>query len=219
MTLPNVQMLSGGRRSWPDAPLITVDLDGVLCEPPFGWNVTAHGSSPAPTLERPSGRLQRWLWPAESMRYLGRRCMPGAESFLNRLAPHYRLIVVTARGRPSAGRTRGWLRRNRLWQHLDGLVFRARPDERSYAFKAAAIAELRPSYHVDDDGRTAITIVERTGRPVVLVAWQSNAGTYPKGIIRLPDLAAAATFLLKEAGLFPSASPRTGSASTMTNDT
>jgi uncharacterized HAD superfamily protein len=197
MTATQLRVLSGGRRGDPDRPLITVDMDGVLCEPPLGMNLTVHGPAPPSAHARPPGRVQRWLWRTETVRYAGRRCMPGAPAFLRALAPQHRLYLLTARGRPSALRTRAWLERNGLWHFLDGLVFRERPETPSWAFKAASVGALQPSWHVDDDGRTALHVVRETGRPVVLVAWPRNAGEYPSGIVRVPDLAAAAEFLVR----------------------
>src|SRR5687767_2765920 len=95
MTNERVRMLRGGsvateRR----AAMVTIDMDGVLSEPLLGMNVTARGPVSPPEGAHAPSRLKGWLWPAESVRYFGRRSMPGAEAFLRELAPHYRLVLV-----------------------------------------------------------------------------------------------------------------------------
>jgi hypothetical protein len=185
----------GGRTGDPALPLVTVDLDGVLAVPLFGWNLTAHRPA-MPDGAPPRGRmLKGWLWPAETVRYVGRGVMPGARAFLHACAPWYRLVLLSARGRPSLAWTRRWLRRAGLLPYLDGIALRADPHQPSYAFKAAAVAALDAAYHVDDDGRTAVYVHRHTGRPVLLIDWPRNAGACPPGIDRVPDLAAAAAFL------------------------
>ena len=198
MTATDLRILRGGATADPALPLITVDMDGVLSEPLFGWNPTAHGPVSPPDVVPAPNRMQRWLWPAERVRYVGRRSMPGAPAFLAALAPHFRLLLLTARGRPSATHSRGWLKRKGLWRYLDGLVFRAGPLIPSYAFKADAVGQLAPAWHVDDDGRTAVHVAAQTHRPVVLIAWPGNVGQYPEGVFRVADLGAAARFLLSE---------------------
>jgi len=117
--------LSGDRRDDAGLPLVTVDLDGVLCEPPLGLNLTTHGAVMSEDKRTRVGWLKRCVWRTEPIRYYGRRRMRGADAFLRQLAPHCRLYLVTARGVPSARHTRGWLKHNGLWRYLDGLVFRA----------------------------------------------------------------------------------------------
>jgi hypothetical protein len=212
MTDAEPRILPGGRRPDTSLPLVTVDMDGVLCQPLFGWNATAHGPVAAPESVPPLGRRQRWLWLTETVRYLGRRRMPGADGFLRALAPHYRLILVTARGQPWAHRAEGWLERNRMWESLAGLVFREGPEQPPYAFKAAVVGALAPAWHVDDDGRTALEVWRKASRPVILIAWPQNAGLYPSGVIRVEGLAGAARYLLREAGAVSQSSSSPGRA-------
>jgi hypothetical protein len=198
MVFAEPRVLTGGRRGQPGLPLVTVDLDGVLCEPPLGFNLTTHGAVMSEDKPKPAGRLKRWAWRTEAIRYFGRRRMPGADTFLRRLAPHCRLYLLTARGLPSARHTRGWLEHNGLWRFLDGLVFRVGPELPPYTFKAEAVAALQPVWHIDDDGRTAMHIASRSGRPVVLIGWPGNEGTYPEGIVRVAGLAEGASYLLRQ---------------------
>jgi hypothetical protein len=198
MAFAEPRILAGGRRGDSRLPLVTVDLDGVLCEPPLGLNLTTHGAVMSEDKPAPMGRLKRWTWRTESVRYYGRRRMPGAEDFLRTLAPHFRMYLVTARGLPSARHTRGWLKHNRLWGYLDGLVFRAGPEMPPYQFKAETVAMLQPAWHVDDDGRTAMHVASRGGRPVLLIGWPGNEGTYPDRIVRVPSLADGAAYLLRQ---------------------
>jgi uncharacterized HAD superfamily protein len=198
MVTTEPRILTGGKRGDPNLPLITVDLDGVLCEPPLGFNLTARGPVMAADVTRPLGRFKRWMWRTEPLRYYGRRRMAGADAFLRDLSPHFRLYLVTARGRAAALHTRAWLERNGLWRYLDGLVFRAGPEMPPHAFKAETIAAFQPAWHVDDDGRTAMHVADRSGRPVLLIAWPRNVGTYPERIVRVPSLADGAAFLLRQ---------------------
>jgi hypothetical protein len=185
----------GGRISDPTLPLVTVDLDGVLALPPFGWNLTAHRPVMPGGASTRGSRLKRWLWPGEAVRYAGRAVMPGARAFLDACAPYYRLVLLSARGRPSLAWTRRWLGNAGLLPYLDGIALRADPRQPSYAFKAEAVAALGAAYHVDDDGHTAVYIHHHTGCPVVLITWPGNAGVCPPGVERVPNLAAAAAWL------------------------
>jgi hypothetical protein len=191
----SITVAPGGRQADPSLPLVTVDLDGVLAAPPLGLNLTARGPAPPDEAGARVGRLRRWLWPAEAVRYIGRWPMPGARAFLAACAPHLRLVVVSARGTPSLACTRRWLRGAGLLPYLDGIALRSDPHQPSYAFKAEAVAALDAIRHVDDDGRTAVYVHRHTGRPVVLIAWRQNVGVYPPGIERVPNLKAAAALL------------------------
>lgn len=195
MTEATTEVLPAGRRGDAALSLITVDMDGVLCEPPLGRNITAHGPIAPPEVLPPPSRMKRLLWYTEPVRYIGRRCMPGAERFLRELAADYRLILVTARGRAAAPWTRRWLRRSGLWPYLDGLAFRIDPQQPPYAYKAATVAQLRPAWHIEDDGRTAMHVAHKAGCPVVLLAWPQNAGEYPPEIHRVAGFPAALRLL------------------------
>jgi len=190
-----VTVAPGGRAGDPALPLVTIDLDGVLALPLFGWNVTAHRPMMPDGAPPRGSRLKGWLWLGEAVRYAGRGVMPGARAFLHACAPRYRLVLLSARGLPSLAWTRRWLRRAGLLPYLDGIALRADPRQPAYAFKAEAVAALGAARHVDDDGRTAVYVHHHTGRPVVLIAWPRNAGVCPPGIDRVPDLAAAAALL------------------------
>lgn len=191
-----IPIVPGGRGVDDGRPVVTVDLDGVLCEPPLGWNFTAHG--PVMPVEHPpsKGRLKRLMWPSESVRYMGRRAMPGARQFVEDLSIRYRVLIVTARGAPALPWTRRWLTRAGIWPFIDGLVFRMDPRQPSYVFKALAAGAIEPAWHVEDDGRTAVYVHAQAHRPVALIAWRRNAGEYTRGVVRVTDLAAAARLIL-----------------------
>lgn len=198
MTSQSVPVLSGGRRGDPSLPLVTIDMDGVLCQPLFGWNATAQGAVVPPESAGAASRqsrLKQLLWAGEAFRYAGRKGMPGSEAFLRHIGAYYRLILVTARGRPAADWSRRWLQRQGLWRHLDGLAFRTDPHQSSYEFKAATVGALGAVWHIEDDGRTAMHVCAKTATRVLLIAWPQNEGEYPECIRRLPDLASAATYL------------------------
>lgn len=173
-------------------PLLTFDLDGVLCRPPFGINP---GSGRNKRRDAPGkGGL---LWATESFRYLGRRPMPGAVEALLAYRDEYECVVVTARGTRAASLTRRWFTRN--FGYVPELHMRPSASETSAQFKARKIAGIRPLAHFEDDPFTAAWLAETV--PVFLVDWQRNRWLSGENLHRVQRIADAATGLrtLREA--------------------
>ena len=154
-------------------PLMTVDMDGVFCEPPLGQNLGIHRTfyEPAAT-PHPARVYPHWLnAPLDRMRFDFRRPVPGARDALLRLATVRRLVVVTGR------RTRpNW------WLHhhdFDGLfeaVYVNQSNFGSAHYKQTLLRHLQPAEHVEDDGRTAQLLAQTGDALVYLCDWPRNRG-------------------------------------------
>lgn len=147
-------------------PVVTLDLDGVICRPPFGIN-PGKGQHKS----RDGEGTKSLLWRTERWRYLGRRPMPGARDGLRALLAEFDCSVVSARSTDAEALTRRWFERN------IGATppLRLRPDwhEKPAQFKVRTIGELGAIAHFEDDPHTAQWVAELI--PVVfLVDWRRN---------------------------------------------
>lgn len=149
-----------------DRKLLTFDLDGVLCRPPFGINPGSNRHKP----RRTRGHATI-LSPTEPYRYFLRRPMAGAVEGFRRLAGPYECHVLTARTERTRRLTERWLER---WLgYVPVLHLRAGYDETPAAFKVRRTAELGAFAHFEDDPHTALWVAE--GIPhVFLVDWRRN---------------------------------------------
>ncbi len=160
--------------------LLTFDLDGVLCRPPFGFNPgTGRGR------DRDARGRYSLLWWTERWRYAGRRPMPGAVETVRGLAKSFDWMVVTARAESARGPTESWLRRH--FGSLPEVRMRPHWRETSGRFKARQILALRPLAHFEDDPFTAAWLAE-LGTPVFLVDWPRNAHLERPGVFRIARL-------------------------------
>jgi hypothetical protein len=167
-------------------PLLTIDLDGVICAPILGWNVGIHRTfldpdAPPPTASRPP----RWLGdPLDWLRFEVRRPLPEAREALFRLHRIRRVVVLT--GRRSA--PRGWLRRYGMSHYVDDVEINA-TDRASPHYKLEALARLHAAEHVDDDGRTAQLLAQRSEARIYLRDWPRNRGLeFHAGVTRVGSL-------------------------------
>jgi hypothetical protein len=179
-------------------PVVTLDLDGVICGPPFGINLGIRSAFLDPAAPpRPARVPPRW-WsvPFDHARFDLRRPLPGIASTLAAVRARREVVLLTGR-RTSPG---AWLRRH----GLEGLIDRVVINEtalRSPHFKLQAIERLGAAEHVDDDGRTAQLIAERTAARVYLCDWPRNRGPrYHERVTRVADLAAYARLLRAASG-------------------
>lgn len=168
-------------------PLVTFDIDGVLCRSPFGLNpggVSADPTAP-PRFPRPTWPLERWL-------YRRRQPMPGAPEGFREVAARFDCAVVSARGEASRAVTEAWLARTLG----ESPPLRLRPTwrERSSAFKARVIPPLKPLAHFEDDPNTALLLAERIPH-VFLVDWPRNRGVERANIHRIARIADALPLL------------------------
>lgn len=173
-----------------DRPLLTVDLDGVICGPLLGLNVGIHRGFLDPGAEPPRARVPpRWLSAlVDPARFEPRRPLPGTRSALAELQRARRLVVLTGR-RTSPER---WLARHGLAGFVDAVVVNEGPLSSPH-YKLRAVAELGAAEHVDDDPRTAQLLAERASCRVFLRDWPRNRSLpYAHGVTRvahLPELA------------------------------
>lgn len=159
--------------SGPALPVMTIDLDGVVCGPLLGQNLGIHRTFLDADAPAPAARTwPRWLgWPLDHLRFDLRRPLPGARSALERLSRHRRLVLLTGRrSDPSY-----WLR----WHGLEGCYSQIAINEgslKSPHYKLEQVERLGAVEHVDDDGRTAQLLAERSEAQVYLCDWPRNRG-------------------------------------------
>ena len=181
-----------------DRPILTIDLDGVICRPPFGRNLGIHRSFLDPTEPpRPSRVPPRWFSQrADHLRFDFRRPLSETRGALESLGRHRTLVLLTGR-RSSPAR---WLRRHGLAELLDDVLFND-TQMSSPQFKMDAIARLRAAEHIDDDGRTAQLLAQRSDAVMYLRDWPRNRGLpFHARVRRVSDLQELAT-VLREASV------------------
>ncbi|MEP7215968.1 MAG: hypothetical protein ABI782_06910 [Anaerolineaceae bacterium] len=164
-------------------PLITLDLDGVICRPPFGINP---GKGRHKSREGEGSR--NLLWMTERWRYIGRKPMRGAREGLLQLREQYECQVVSARSVDAAGLTSSWFSR-----HIGlEIPLNLRPGwrEKSAQFKVRRLAELNPIAHFEDDPHTAAWLAELLPA-VFLIDWPRNRWLDLPNVHRISQLAEA----------------------------
>ncbi|MXW24209.1 MAG: hypothetical protein F4Z96_06130 [Chloroflexi bacterium] len=184
-----------------DLPLLTLDLDGVICGPPFGGDrglnlgISRRFLDPH---ERPHRAVvpPKWLsWPLDHLRFDFRRPLPGVAEALERLSEVRRLAVLTGRRSSPVH----WLEWHKLDLYLDNAYWNITwlP---SPHFKLGALSVLEAVEHIDDDGRTAQLMAERSEARPFLRDWPRNRDLpYHERVERVADLGALADVLVEEA--------------------
>jgi hypothetical protein len=166
--------------------VLTVDLDGVICRPPFGVNlgISSDALDPAAAPAR-AFVLPCWLGGTfDHLRFDFRRPLPEAREALSALAELREVVVLTGR-RTSPQQ---WLRRHGLAEPVSRVVINDSA-EASAHFKLRCVQELGAVEHIDDDGRTARLLAERGPARVYLRDWPRNRGmSYPSNVTRVADL-------------------------------
>jgi hypothetical protein len=184
-------MAPGGER-----PLLTVDMDGVICRPILGQNVGISrvlldpGEPPKPARVYP-----RWLGARlDYLRFNFRRPIDGAREAIADLGRVRRLVLLT--GRRSV--PHDWLRRH----GFDGLFDDVVVNEtlaRSPHYKLEAVRRLGADEHVDDDARTVQLLADLTEVRLFLCDWPRNRGVpIDERIVRVQGIADLARRLLAE---------------------
>ncbi len=173
-----------------ERPIVTFDMDGVLCRQPFGINP---GKGHGKRRDRPGRR--NILWFTERWRYFGRKPMPGARPGFLSVAEFAECIVVSARAEHARGLTERWFAR--YFGFVPELHLRPSWRETSAQFKVRKLQELGPVAHFEDDPHTAEWLSEFLPK-VLLVDWARNRWLEGPNITRisrvseaLPALAAA----------------------------
>ncbi len=181
--------------------LWSFDLDGVLAEPPFGWNPAVNrdvslqpssGSSlappPVPHPPQPWDRFLSATW--YRFRYVLRPPRPDALDTVRAAASRGRVIVLTGRHERGRAQTEAWLRRHGFAELISALVMNA-SDLKSARYKEAYLRDRGAALHLDDDAAT-VALLARGGIPTALLSWPRNRGLeYPGGVTRCADMAAA----------------------------
>ncbi len=163
-------------------PVVTFDLDGVLCRPPFGLNPGKLKGEPV------TGHARKNLaWLLERWRYYGRSPMPGAREAFGAIGDFADCVVVTGRGEAARGHTERWLRRN--LGVLPPLQMRPTWRERPPQFKRRVLDEIGAAAHFEDDPNTAVLLAPK--RPVFVVAWGRNEGLVADNVRRVPSVLSA----------------------------
>ena len=169
--------------------LLTFDLDGVLCRPPFGIN---------PGRKKKSKKLNNTfslpgiLWFFERWRYKGRRPMPRAVASLHEFQKMYRCVVVSARSEASRKETESWLQK--YFNQVPEVFLRPSWRETPSVYKDRIIRELQPIAHFEDDPSTAMILSEHTSQ-IFLIAWRRNRGREKDKISRIEEIGDAKKFL------------------------
>lgn len=170
-----------------EKPLLTFDMDGVLCRPPFGINPgKGHGK------DRNKPGTRDVLWYTERWRYMGRKPMADALDGLQEISNHYRCVVVTGRSVLAEGLTRRWYQKHLGF--VPELHMRPSWKETSAQFKARTLSELQPVAHFEDDPFTAdwaADIVER----VFVVDWPRNRWLERPNVFRIARISEALPIL------------------------
>jgi hypothetical protein len=174
----------------PDRPLVTFDLDGVLCRPLLGINP---GAGQHKRRDAPGKRGV--LWATEGWRYHLRRPMPGAIEGYRAVAEAFETAIVTARGGPAEALTRRWF--ERYLGEVPTLHVRPGWEETSAQYKARKMRELRPIAHFEDDPFTAEWLSEIVPQ-VFLVDWPRNRWLEATNVQRIHTVAEALPRLLAD---------------------
>ncbi len=163
-----------------------MDMDGVICTPFLGTNIAISRKLTLPAMRdqvrefsgehrRITQRLRR-RW--ETVRYMGRKPLPGIREGLQALVKVRRPVLVTGRSWFARNLIQRWLERYDLAQFFDQVL----PNNTNLAtahFKLWTAQHLGHGEHVDDDGSVAFYLAHH-GVRVFLRDWPRNRGLpYP----------------------------------------
>ncbi len=180
------------------SPLWSFDLDGVLAEPPFGWNPAINRDvslepQPGPPLNvevaaqrRPVDRALDWTW--YRWRYILRPPRPGAIGAVRAAAARGRVIVLTGRHERGRRHTESWLERHGFSSMIDQLMMNA-TGLSSARYKEGVLQDAGGArLHIDDDAAT-VALLARNGIPTALLSWPRNRDlSYPPHVTRCADM-------------------------------
>ena len=143
-----------------DKSLIGIDMDGVICRPPFGLNVPIapgpyEGRPPnSKRRETPSGIGLVAIKLLLKLKYYGRRPLEDAREGIESISEFRTPVLVTSRNGLGAALIEAWLKAHGFL-HLFREVHSNNLGLRSPDFKWHMCSELGIEEFVDDDGRVA----------------------------------------------------------------
>ncbi|MFQ5872687.1 MAG: hypothetical protein ACE5JL_02650 [Dehalococcoidia bacterium] len=179
-------------------PIMGIDLDGVICRPPFGLNLGI-GRGPykgsvekdLPLVKTPSAdsfgtsRVKALL---KRLQYLGRGPMGDARAGLLAIKEHRNLVLITSRSGLVHGSVESWLSRHGMLELFEA-VHTNNTGLSSPEFKWHMISEQGIEEFVDDDGRVADLLARMGLKRVYLRDWPRNRGyRYPDNVVRVASL-------------------------------
>ena len=173
-------------------PVLTFDLDGVLCAPILGLNVGLNRNFLDPEIVPPSANIPPDWWRAiwDRVRFEVRRPMSDAADYLDKLQRDYSLILVTGRRTSPSN----WLKRNELFSYFSQIIWNTTYFQSAH-YKLNTLSQLRPIAHFEDDPRTA-ELLAQSGMTVFLRDWPKNRDLqFNHRIIRIDSLGAAPELL------------------------
>ena len=187
-----------------DKPLIGIDMDGVICRPPFGLNMPI---SPGPYESRPLNSKRKetpsgiglvamkWLL---KLKYYGRRPLEDAREGIESISEFRTPVLVTSRNGLGAGLIEAWLKAHGFL-HLFREIRSNCMGLRSPDFKWHMCSELGIEEFVDDDGRVADHLSRKGLSRVFLRDWPRNRGyDYGENVTRVTGLTEVARHLATE---------------------
>jgi len=181
-----------------DLPYIGLDFDGVICNPPLGFNIgISAGEWPADIAERGVKERRGLALKLENamapIRYFGRKPLPNVADHLRRLGEVRRIAIITGRPVSLQGMVEAWLMRYGLLE----LITEVHTNSTGYRtphFKATKAAELGAREFVEDDGRT-VRYLAGMGLNVYMVDWPRNRSHYAENVTVVESLGDVATAL------------------------
>lgn len=168
-------------------PIVTFDLDGVLCRPPFGVNPGRNQQK-----ARDGAGKRNLLWATERWRYAGRRPMPGAREGFRAVAGRFDCHVLSARAEVARGGIERWF--SRYIGVVPVMHLRQTWEEKPAQFKVRIVGELSPLAHFEDDPHTAEWVAELVPA-VFLVDWRRNQWLSGPNIHRIREISDALPIL------------------------
>lgn len=161
-------------------------MDGVICTPFLGKNIAISRRLDLPPMpaqvreaslesRRAYERLRlRW----ETIRYMGRKPLPGTREGLTALNDVRRPVLVTGRSWRAHHLIERWLKRYDLGRYFE-VVLPNTTDLPGGQYKLHTALRLGHAEHVDDDGSVAYYLANH-GLRVFLRDWPRNRGlAYP----------------------------------------